>query len=788
VSTAHSYELATHGTLTQKAFENSNLNGADRYLIGDLGIDTYSNPDQPFGTDYYDVSGTTIKERHFNSFENDVIKKLGVAPLSFKGWLMRGAIREDDLGYWDPLGFIPAGDDPHDDPYGAIWRVFNHFYDPINNQPLTAAGVSTGLSAPNWAIGSKDVFANPVAPDANRRNHFTVFDARESMYRALTGKKQDGTNADPNISDNNPAGEKIRKTWWATTFRALGDVLHLNQDMAQPQHTRNEPHCGASYNVALPVCGHKSVYEQYVEVRARGTSFIVTNLAGEAVLSAPAAPLNYTGYSPPAFNDFTSYYTTRNSDNNVLARKGLADYSNRGFFTAGKNLGGEGYTLPGATEAYPGAAPYTTTFQTKDWQGNPLPGNASVTLINGPVLDALTSSSETVSLSTYGLWDQFLVAKGLSSGYTLTMKNYDDMADKLIPRAVAYSAGLINHFFRGRMKIELPDEGVYGLVDISTINVSDPLTNFAGFGKIKLKLSNTTPNNEAMSGGKLIAVLKFRRANLYTNNLSGYPPSVDPDSGRTEEEEIVVSDPANGGANVTLTDTAQEFEFNFQKALPINATDVRLQVVYRGTLGQETDAVVVATQDVSEPTFFSYMNALDYIAIGGTVYTRDQVNANPTLLAKVKPTSCVQSGLLSNDCFKQDNLTAGFNIGSGSHVVSLDMNLPAQRFTRLALLSNASAPAVMVQKSGNSCYPHDDFQIEPVEWQDNYDQTSNSPILNYTEFWKLRGVTGWEIASCVWNGDGSPPGSPDNRQADGAMSNLSNLTPWPIQINGGNGF
>ncbi len=33
-----------------------------------------------------------------------------------------------------------------------------------------------------------------------------------------------------------------RHAYRATTFRALGDVLHLVQDMGQPQHTRNAAH------------------------------------------------------------------------------------------------------------------------------------------------------------------------------------------------------------------------------------------------------------------------------------------------------------------------------------------------------------------------------------------------------------------------------------------------------------------------------------------------------------------------------------------------------------------
>src|SRR6185437_8575395 len=63
--------------------------------------------------------------------------------------------------------------------------------------------------------------------------------------------------------------QQWRQAYWATAFRALGDVLHLNQDMAQPQHTRNEPHSGKLCPlVKLCLSGHTSVYEKYINGRA----------------------------------------------------------------------------------------------------------------------------------------------------------------------------------------------------------------------------------------------------------------------------------------------------------------------------------------------------------------------------------------------------------------------------------------------------------------------------------------------------------------------------------------
>ena len=58
----------------------------------------------------------------------------------------------------------------------------------------------------------------------------------------------------------------MRKAYWATLFRSLGDVVHLIQDMGQPQHTRNDPHAGKLGRGWI--AGHTSIYEKYIEARA----------------------------------------------------------------------------------------------------------------------------------------------------------------------------------------------------------------------------------------------------------------------------------------------------------------------------------------------------------------------------------------------------------------------------------------------------------------------------------------------------------------------------------------
>jgi len=62
---------------------------------------------------------------------------------------------------------------------------------------------------------------------------------------------------------------------------------------------------------------------------------------------------------------------------------------------------------------------------------------------------------------------------------------------------------------------------------------------------------------------------------------------------------------------------------------------VDLQVVFRGKLGSENDAVVVTTKDISEPTYLAYRNTTDYFSLDGMLYTKQQILKDPALFARV---------------------------------------------------------------------------------------------------------------------------------------------------------
>ena len=99
-------------------------------------------------------------------------------------------------------------------------------------------------------------------------------------------------------------------------FRALGQVLHVVEDMAQPQHTRNDPHADCADGVSWLVGGH-SWFEEYIEARTLRRPFrqeLLPTLVLGGYDAVPARP----------YQDFFSEGGLR----------GLADFSSRNFVSA----------------------------------------------------------------------------------------------------------------------------------------------------------------------------------------------------------------------------------------------------------------------------------------------------------------------------------------------------------------------------------------------------------------------------------------------------------------------
>ena len=827
---AIAYEQATHALITKSALLQSDLlqfdDGELSPRIRSLGLDVY----HPFGNaqSYFEFIGSLLGisayERYIQPYERTMLDALRIdwASTPLQSWVMFGAIREDDNPSEDP----PT---PQDVETG-IRRPLHHFFDPYFNRPLTVSGLdeldNDVQKNVDWALGVRDTFSDPNHPQLPRRNHFTIPDAREAMFRALTLKTSDGaTYTDIAAGVDTATQQHWRQLYWTTALRALGDVLHLNQDMAQPQHTRNEAHSGKACTTVICLGGHTSIYEKYINSRALNRSSFNALAPFNATVAIQPEPLPLKGYSTPGLAKYSDYWST-SPGSSSLSGKGLADYSNRGFFSAANNLGSNPYKSPSNawTDYQVGVA---SAFR---WDGTVSSDSQPTFILFGSVDDRLTGQVDThVPLTSKGMWDQFLEIKSLPLKYTLNRLHYDAMANLLLPRAVAYSAGLINFFFRGRIEIALPDEGVFALADHGVTK---------GFTKLRAKITNATasfvdaqnnPQPQRMNGGTFFAVIRYHTDKQYVDSLDTVvgtspcddfasvvnPAKLDASTQcRDGVEQIIVSKPFTG---IALDAGGQALvEFDFQNSpIPYAMTDVILQIVYRGPLGSETDAVAVGTIDVSEPTYFTYHNATDYIHLGEHVYTRGEVDSNPQLLALVQPQYCVDYRQtpphLVSGCLDQFKLDLAVSFGDLSKPIAQVEGLPNRRFVRVAWLTTAddgfNSPAkkaargvsVMVRPhvDGDSARPSEKASLNqrgtclPLDPFDIPARHSQMTVISPTQVGyrvdrldKLRDVNGWFSTSCIVNGDDATPGTPDDRTI--VMSPLVPMTdevlPYPVNI------
>ncbi len=651
-----------------------------------------------FGARYFDFVGSVVTERYAGSpgagqdaYEMKAFTEITQDNhfLTLNGWVARGAIREDDY----PDKSIPS-DDLCQSNEAPCTRVINHFFDPYNNVSFTQSpfGGVIPERSPNWGIGTTNAFATTVTPNSSRSNHFSAFDAREAMYRALTLRRTPAlgtTYVDIFSSGSGTDAEhaSVQRGYWATTFRALGDLIHLVQDMAQPQHTRSDMHAGNSYDRGI--FGHMSFYEKYVDARVRGDHAFSPSDNEPPVRVTPLI-VEANAYPIPQFNTYADYWST-SPGSGSLSGKGLADYSNRGFYSANTNIGsGVNYPQPPQQVSADSLVPATGLT---DIVNKPVTGGA-VKFVMASVYDSvLNEPTAGVRISSFGAFDQFLKASGKPETFALNKYNLDDMAELLVPRAVAYSTGVLDYFFRGKLAVTLPSEKVYSVADYSS-NV--------GFTKIRALIKNETANivapggatyaqSSSIAAGTVVAVLRYRggvsSSCLAFPSLQGAPqydplhpdtpiwtgeaqcrtPSIRDPNGEVLPK-IIVSDQINL-ADVQNLPAAGIDEapfpivFNFQQPLPFSALDVELQVIYRGPLGAETDGIAVGFEQLSEPTFYDFHNTSDC--------------GNPL------PTCGV-------DCPK---LSASVNLPFDIEYGPVDaevVDLPPGRFARVAFLTRAT--------------------------------------------------------------------------------------------------
>ncbi|MGH7331186.1 MAG: hypothetical protein ACREKS_00280 [Candidatus Rokuibacteriota bacterium] len=405
-------------------------------------------------------------------------------------WLIKGALDEDDIVSINPL------------------RFRNHFYDPVNNRGLDTP-LAAGERAPDWGLEDGAEFIT---------QRFSYRDARAAFFAALTAREP---------------GD--RETALADTFEALGHVLHLVQDMASPPHTRNDIHGG------IPGFGPQSLFERHVDDVADG--------------------LNFDG-TPVSLSRPRDFWITGDG-------RGLAEFTNRNFVSEGTNFSaraegaiGGGYASPvlrlGVDDR---GKPFEEILDIqervdpglRDRKGNLIEG--TLTFFANVFHDPMTGQRLRIDrMTTLSLFDRELERRNAQPLFSLNRYNIEAQAAFLIPRAVGYSTGLLDYFFRGTLELDFSP---------------DPTTT------TRLLLTAMNRSDETLGPGATPATL--------TVHVDDPPSGI-----REERARLDVTSPVGPHGSFP--------------SLPIDATleFSSMTVVYRGRLGREEGAVIGKVQAAPE--------------------------------------------------------------------------------------------------------------------------------------------------------------------------------------------
>jgi hypothetical protein len=709
---------------------------------------------------------------------------------------------------------------------GSNWedsgdRSGNHFFNPVDNHPLPPVLSTKFNTSPDWALEDQKQFGADQL--------YSYAHARQYYWTAITS-------SDPNSRAMN----------FGNAFRSLGQVIHHLQDMAQPQHSRTEAHCNRFVPCYAPGIFfgyyHPSIYEGFINNCINPQPGADPLSLGGCAPVTGALGLSYT----PVFSESDStvkteiknfpsprsFWVTNASSANGgnPGGFGIAEFTNAGFIGAATNFTGTATApqpyQPTSLNPEPlpqpdgkGSSVSTVPLTDPSLFGKSAPGSGSMSFLATPVLDPLGTTQTNQRSSTLSMFSAFLAAAGVtqdfSGSFSYNRFNAAAAAAFLIPRAINYSAGLINYFLRGQIGISVPQEGVYGIRDHAVQYgpkglVTDVDSRTQGFQSIKVKLTNASPDGETMKKGSLRAILRFRRNESFKDDLSEEPGSPGSGSGgvvglaavRGSADEYVVStgvfDPTGTTAvadgTVSLTSTGQEYVFQFQNGvLPLNSTDVYLQIAWQGTLGAEPNAVVTSTIDLGEPLYYPVYNALDYISVGDELYTIAQINANPALVAKIRPTSCVVDGVLKASCYPA-NGTISLTIaapGAASTLVTLT-NLPAHTYTRVALLTDAfTANSTNYAETPLAIGGFDGGYTEDASALNNeylvQEPTKGTPafVLAQSDLYTFRGINNYDGIYYVWDGDGT--NSEGDTFFDPKDAVLSGNDIYPVALSGSAG-
>jgi hypothetical protein len=407
---------------------------------------------------------------------------------------------------------IERGGEREDYVFSSVLDLLtSHYHNPYTNKGLTEAGITIGVSAYDRAN-------DPVS-------YWGWKSVRESFYSGLTSTSRDW-----------------RDFFLSYSFEALGHVMHLIQDMGVPAHTRDDMHVPA-------VDGEP--YEAYTEKNSTKLNY--------ALESFPYWNVSISSNAPKQFWDLDSYTGAVAYDSGYI---GLSEYTHANFFSKDTIFKYFPHPAPENTDYYDfGLLPYTVITT---------PGN-----INHNTFYITGYGKQHLAALKYFAGELWNLPIPLPRVYQRTLhlddRCHKEYAQYLVPRAVGYSAGLLDYFFRGKLQV-------------TTVPILYKKTIYY----LRVKIKNMTPTQETMAAGEF--TLPYR-----------YTPS----GGNSDGSQDVWGKAPVVSSGILVYD-GEETVIDFLLPTPIpreNYDSAKFILAFKGTLGKEEGAVIGKSLTLGEIKF-----------------------------------------------------------------------------------------------------------------------------------------------------------------------------------------
>ena len=322
-------------------------------------------------------------------------------------------------------------------------RVLNHFHNPLAEPWWTAGLLGIGQSSVLWQ-------QNPAQDNAAGGGNWSWQDARRYFLDTLRGETR-----------------AQRERTLVETFEALGHLTHLIQDAAVPAHVRDDPHPSfIIFGRRIPI--NPDWYEDWVDDIRESDPVLFGELLNQPPVAPPVSVFTPTDDPqapvPVARLIDTDRFRSALANIDVTAEPaiGIAESTNGNYLSRDTLFRRFPFPRQQALGALPVIEPEGAEFRryfSKTTEGEPI----RLFVTEGALHRSLTAA---------------LGAPPPAGGWFLDERVHQEYAARLLPRAVGYSAALLDYFFRGRLDVDLfafaDPEGVDpAVVQVRGINVSD---------------------------------------------------------------------------------------------------------------------------------------------------------------------------------------------------------------------------------------------------------------------------------------------------------------------------